>query len=56
MTLFCILLQGELSKSGVQQVQVEFPRLFGCTVALISVVLVTVIAVKSLCMKVVSSL
>ncbi|KAK9919656.1 hypothetical protein M0R45_028242 [Rubus argutus] len=47
---------GELSKSGVQQVQVEFPRLFGCTVALISVVLVTVIAVKSLCMKVVSSL
>lgn len=47
---------GELSKSGVQRVQVEFPRLFGCTVALISVVLVTVIAVKSLCMKVVSSL
>ncbi|XP_062005233.1 vesicle-associated protein 2-2-like [Rosa rugosa] len=45
---------GHLSKGGVQRV--EFPLLFGCTVALFSVLLVTAIAVKSLCMKVVSSL
>ncbi|KAM5561437.1 hypothetical protein ABKV19_022172 [Rosa sericea] len=45
---------GHLSKGGVQRV--EFPLLFGCTVALFSVLLVTAIAVKSLFMKVVSFL
>ncbi|XP_050384125.1 vesicle-associated protein 2-2-like [Argentina anserina] len=45
---------GHLSKGGVQRV--EFPVIIGCTVALFSVLLVTAIAIKSLCMKVASSL